>query len=121
MAAFHGIFRMADPPSVNSSEQAARAANRAERTERSVKRVEENLSKTLLICEALWELLSERTGLMLDDLHNKLYEIDMRDGSLDGKNQRKAIECSNCKRMVGPHHSVCFYCGQVIDDSVFRL
>jgi hypothetical protein len=74
-----------------------------------------------LICEALWELLSQKSGLTVKDLHDKLYEIDLRDGSLDGKNQRKAIDCPNCARKVGPRHSICFYCGHVIDDSVFRF
>lgn len=94
---------------------------KADRAERTVKLLEENLSKTLLICEALWELLSQKSGLTVKDLHDKLYEIDMRDGTLDGKNQRKAVDCVNCGRKVGPRHSVCFYCGHVIDDSVFRL
>lgn len=127
MSPLNGLFGM---PSGNldsvmasaaASQDAARASSRVDRAERSLKMLEENLAKTLLICEALWELLSERTGLTLNDLHNKLYEIDMRDGTLDGKNQRKSVECSNCGRMVGARHSVCFYCGQVIDDSVFRM
>jgi ribosomal protein L32 len=104
-----------------ASKHAASASSRADRAERKVKMLEENLAKTLLICEALWEMLSQRTGLTVQDLHNKLYELDMRDGTLDGKNQRKAVECPSCARMVGPHHSVCLYCGQVIDDSVFRM
>ena len=113
------------PPATQSetgaSKEAARASSRADRAERSVKMLEENLAKTLLICESLWELLSERTGLTVHDLHKKLYEIDMRDGELNGKNQRKSTECRNRGRMVGAKHSVCFYCGQVIDDSVFRI
>lgn len=104
-----------------ASKDAATASSRADRAERSVKMLEANLSKTLMICEALWELLSQRSGLTVQDLHNKLYEIDMRDGALDGKNQRKAIECSGCGRMVAARHSTCLYCGQVIDDSVFRM
>ena len=97
------------------------AATRADNAERKVKMLEESLGKAMLISEALWELLSERTGLKIEDLHKKMYEIDMRDGTLDGKNQRKAVECSGCGRMVGPRHSVCLYCGQVIDESVFRI
>lgn len=104
-----------------ASSQASRAASRADRAERTVKMLEENLAKTLLICEALWELLSQRTGLTVQELHDKLYEIDMRDGTLDGKNQRKPVACPGCGRIVGPRHSVCLYCQQVIDDSVFRM
>lgn len=101
--------------------QVARASSQAEHAERSVKVLENDLAKTLLICEALWELLSQRTGLTIKDLHSKLYEIDMRDGELDGKNQRKAVECPGCGRKVSSHHAACLYCGHVVDDSVFRM
>lgn len=104
-----------------ASKDASRASNRAAQAERSVKMLEADLAKTLMICEALWELLSQRTGLTTADLHSKLYEIDMRDGVLDGKNQRKAVECPQCGRTVAGRHAACLYCGQVIDDSVFRL
>jgi hypothetical protein len=115
-----GLAQGTDVSGVDAS-ASIRAASSADRANRSVKMLEESLAKSLLICEALWELLSERSGLTIDDLHKKLYEIDMRDGQLDGKNQRKAIECNQCHRMVGPKHSVCIYCGYVVDDSVFRL
>ncbi len=81
----------------------------------------ENLARAMLISEALWELLKEHTGLTVEDLHKKLYEIDMQDGQIDGKNERKAVQCPNCKHTVSPRHTSCLYCGQVIDDTVFRL
>ncbi len=105
----------------SGSRDAARAKSKIQQVERNAKMLEENLAKTMLICEALWELLSEKTGLTINDLHEKLYDIDMRDGTLDGKNQRSAVACGDCGRMVGPRHSACLYCGHVIDDSVFRL
>ena len=121
----NGLFGMAAMAARQAGNTTARTdastARQVDRAERSVKMLEENLSKTLLICEALWELLSQKTGLTVQDLHNKLYEIDMRDGTLDGKNQRKAVECHNCSRIVGPRHSVCLYCGQVVDESVFKM
>jgi len=121
----NGLFGMAAMAARQASNTSARTdastARQVDRAERSVKMLEENLAKTLLICEALWELLSQRTGLTVQELHDKLYEIDMRDGTLDGKNQRKAVACPSCERMVGPRHSVCLYCQQIIDDSVFRM
>ncbi len=104
-----------------SSKEAAHAANQAAQAKQTVQVLEKNLAKTLLICEALWELLSQRSGLTVKDLHDKLYEIDMRDGELDGKNQRKAVECLGCGRTVSSRHTACLYCGQVIDNSVFRI
>lgn len=86
-----------------------------------VRRLEMNLGKTLMICEALWELLREKTKLTQEDLYQKLYEIDMRDGVLDGQNQTKVRDCPSCHRPVSGRHGACLYCGQVIDESVFRM
>ena len=86
-----------------------------------VRRLEMNLGKTLMICEALWELLRDKTGLTQDDLYQKLYEVDMRDGTLDGQNQAKVRGCPSCNRPVSGRHVACLYCGHVLDESVFRM
>ena len=86
-----------------------------------VRRLEMNLGKSLMISEALWELLRDKTGLTQDDLYKKLYEIDMRDGVLDGQNQVQVRDCPNCHRPVSGRHGACLYCGQVVDESVFRM
>jgi hypothetical protein len=83
--------------------------------------LEANLAKALMISESLWELLAEKTGLTEDDLYNKIYEVDMRDGVLDGKNQRSITDCPSCGRRVSGRHSACLYCGQIIDESIFNL
>jgi ribosomal protein S27AE len=100
--------------------EATKAKHATQRTEQQVKLLEENLATSLMICEALWELLAEKTGLTEDDLYNKLYEVDMRDGVLDGKNQRRATECPACGQKVSGRHANCLYCGEVIDSSVFN-
>ncbi len=86
-----------------------------------VQRLEMNLAKTMMICEALWELLREKTGLTQEDLYKKLYEIDMRDGVLDGQNQAKVRDCPSCHRPVSGRHGACLYCGHILDESVFRM
>ena len=70
----------------------------------------------------IWEIIKERHNLNEDHLNEKLYQIDMRDGQLDGKNQRsEPIKCPKCKRPVSSRHPACIYCGHEIDDSVFRM
>ena len=87
-----------------------------------LKSLEDNLAKALMINEALWEIIKSNHKLSDDDLNDKLYAIDMRDGLLDGKNQRNTpVKCPNCKRPVSPRHSACLYCGQIIDDSIFQI
>ncbi len=102
-------------------QDSASAKNAAEAAGRRLRVLEANLAKTLMICETLWELLRDENGWSDEALYKKLYEVDMRDGVLDGKNQRKAVECPDCGRTVSPRHPVCIYCGRVIDTSVFKL
>ena len=92
------------------------------RLERKIKQLEANLAKSLMINEAIWELLRDRAGITEQQFNDKLYEVDMRDGVLDGKNQRnQAVPCPNCNRKVSNRHSACIYCGQQMEDSVFRM
>ncbi len=100
---------------------AARAKGAAQAATQRVKILEANLAKTLMICETLWELLRDEHGWSEETLHKKLYEVDMRDGVLDGKNQRKAVVCPDCGHTVSARHPACIYCGRVIDTSVFSL
>ena len=117
------IFSMADfslgsAALRKSSSTASRVANLQGR----LKMLEGNLAKALMINEALWDFIKQEHRLKDDDLNEKLYMIDMRDGQLDGKNQRSAtVKCLDCGRGVSSRHCACIYCGRVIDDSVFRM
>ena len=97
------------------------AKHAARQAQSQVRFIEANLAKALMINEALWELIRDKLKLTEDDLNNKLYEIDMRDGQLDGKNQRPVSDCPKCRRKVSARHPACLYCGTVIDESVFKM
>jgi predicted hydrocarbon binding protein len=107
--------------SYTGSQAASRAESKATSLESQVKRLQADLARSFMISEALWELLRDRAKLTEKDLHKKLYEIDMRDGELDGQNKRKAQKCPECKHMVSSRHPACIYCGKVMDDSVFAI
>ena len=99
-----------------------RAAHKVQNLQAQIRILEANLAKSLMINEALWEILKEKAKLTDEHLNEKLYQIDMRDGKLDGKNQRaEPTNCPNCNRAVSPRHPACIYCGHVIDESVFHL
>ncbi|MCF7954676.1 MAG: hypothetical protein K9M75_02630 [Phycisphaerae bacterium] len=107
--------------SYTGSQAASRAESKATAVESQIKRLRADLARSLMISEALWELLRDRAKLTEEDLHKKLYEIDMRDGVLDGQNKRKAQKCPDCEHMVSSRHPACIYCGKVMDDSVFAI
>ena len=116
-----GMAYQQSSAAASAAQDAASAKGQTRALKTQIRILEANLAKTMMICETLWEFLRDKTSLTEQDLHKKLYEIDMRDGILDGKNQRKAIECPECGHMVSPRHPACIYCGQVIDDSVFTI
>ena len=102
-------------------QDSAAAKSKASQAAERVRILEANLAKVLMINEALWEILREKLGLTDEDLNSKLYEIDMRDGVLDSKNQRSVSKCPSCHRKVSPRHPACIYCGQIINASVFQI
>jgi len=102
-------------------DKSSEANRKAGDAQARIRFLEANLGRAFLICEALWELLRDRAKLTEQDFNDKLYEIDMRDGQIDGKNQRKAVPCPKCRRKVSPRHQACIYCGEIVDDSVFTM
>ena len=118
------VFAMAavqTAENIHATKTAERAKSKAAALLGRVKFLEANLAKAMLISETLWEFIKENHNLTDKQLHEKIFEVDMRDGVLDGKNQRKAAECPNCRHMVSPRHPACLYCGQIIDESAFSL
>jgi len=122
-----GIFALAGAAvsqtmeNVQARQSAAGAQSKAAALQRQNRMLEANLAKVLLICETLWEFIREQHGLSDEQLRKKIYEIDMRDGVLDGKHQRKAVKCPSCGHTVSARHPACLYCGKIIDDSVFTM
>lgn len=104
-----------------ASSQGSEANRKASNAQARIRVLEANLGRAFLICEALWELLRDRAKLTEQEFHDKLYEIDMRDGQIDGKNQRQVVQCPKCNRKVSPRHQACIYCGEIVDDSVFTI
>jgi ribosomal protein S27AE len=121
MVTASSIHQASELASTVTAGSAARTKSKVGSVERQVRVLEANLAKSMMINEALWELIRDKHGLTEKDLHDKLYEVDMRDGVLDGKHQRKAEQCPNCGHTVSPRHPACIYCGQVIDESVFAI
>ena len=73
---------------------------------------DDHLRQLLLITEAMWSLLSERTGVTVDDLRARMEEIDAADGVVDGRRGPTPPEpCPSCGAMVDRSRSSCAFCG----------
>ena len=92
--------------------KADHALNRAEHSNRLIAELDEKVDQLALKCQALWEIVKKETSLSDDDIRKKIHEIDMRDGTSDGKIRESARKCQSCGRAVGKRYNRCIYCGE---------
>ncbi len=82
---------------------------------------EKRVDQLVLICNAMWELLREKTGLTEQDLIERVAILDAKDGVADGKLTRGPTKCTKCNRTVLPKHQKCMYCGNpIVLDTIFK-
>jgi hypothetical protein len=91
---------------------ADKAAAKARSNELSLQNLQDQLDHLSLVCLAMSELLEE-VGFNKSMLLEKIREIDLRDGKLDGR-LLKEILCPGCKRQLAPRHVKCMYCGTAL-------
>ena len=94
-----------------ASRNASRAANNTQQMAHSMRMLEDKIDSLSLTCQALWELLRDRTKLTEDELRAKISEVDLRDGRADGK-MTSSGPCSECGRVLNQRHMRCLYCGE---------
>ena len=75
---------------------------------------EELCNRLVLLTRAMWELMSSRLNISEQELLDKVTEIDLRDGKLDGKMEAKTACCGACGRHLSQRHATCIYCGAPI-------
>ena len=71
--------------------------------------VEARLNRALLALEALWEVAQERWGVTETELADRIVEIDLRDGRLDGRSKRPPTSCPNCDKVISKRFPRCLY------------
>lgn len=93
---------------------AASARSQAESLVLRVTALETRADRTGLVCQALWELIRERTELTDADVYARMQEIDARDGQVDGRIRYAVSNCPNCNRPRSRKHAKCIYCGAAL-------
>ena len=101
--------------------QSSRMATGVSEARRQGNQLAADVDKLFMITQALWELLKAEHGYTDELLMQKVLEIDLSDGRLDGKVAKKARpDCPSCGKKMG-RHPVCMYCGtQSIQDTFDR-
>ena len=113
MSTFWAVTRVADRMAAT-----ARAGDAAKRARDAHTRTVDLAAKTdraLLVCEALWTILRDKLGVPEDELVQRVNDIDLTDGRLDGKVRKpKAHSCPSCGRTIAKRFPKCIYCGQPV-------
>ncbi len=71
----------------------------------------DRIDKLSLLVLALWTLLKDKTGLSDEQLIEKVKELDLADGSLDGKIGESTFRCPKCGAAVSTRLNRCQFCG----------
>lgn len=94
--------------------EVAKAGGDARRARTDYQELEARLDKAVLACEAMWTLIREKLDMDDVQLVDRINDIDLSDGMLDGKVRKKAVKCPKCNRNISPRFPKCNYCGQPI-------
>ena len=117
---FHGagMRPMTPQPTGSGVDTGPRSDARAAAS--AVALMQHHVERLLMITEALWVILKEQHGYTDEDLIERVRQIDLRDGKLDGKVASTGIKtCDSCKRPVSGRHAACLYCGCALGGDLF--
>ena len=84
----------------------------ARRTKTETADLRQTVERLRLATAAIWELTRDRAGMVDQDLLDKIREIDLRDGALDGRMRPAPSNCPACERVNKATRTACLYCGE---------
>jgi hypothetical protein len=102
-----GQISEAKTDAIEAKQQAVQYSDR-------VRALEAQVNHMALACQALWELLRERTGVSEQELLAKMKEVDLRDGAQDGRMTPVLTHCPKCGKPSNSKSTTCMYCGATI-------
>ena len=94
------------------NETSRRVASVRQELSASEREMQRRIDKLTLINMALFSLLEEKLGLTQEQLADRVRDIDLSDGALDGRAAPPAIKCPRCSRVMSVRHKKCLYCGE---------
>ncbi len=108
---FFGLAASGIPQNDSETAMSGVAAGGSERAVNEVSHLADRLDRLVLVNMAMWSLLQEKTGLTEQDLMDRVQQVDLADGQLDGKARKPLAKCPDCDRVMSPRHKRCLYCG----------
>ena len=83
-----------------NSIKADSASAKAKRVQNEFQKLQDNFEKACLINQALLEIVQDKLGVSDSELEAKILEVDLRDGTADGKMSGTITVCPGCGREV---------------------
>jgi hypothetical protein len=105
---FSSAVHLMDTQNRDGGESVSRAATDV-RAQNEI--IQCDVEKLFMLTEALWTILKEKHGCTDAELVQRVQEIDLRDGKLDGKVAKVNPDCPKCSRKLMGKRPVCLYCG----------
>lgn len=113
------LYQQSKIRSANTSAESA--ARQAGDFRNALRELETRTDRLALTTMAIWAIMSEKLGVTEQELEDKITEIDLSDGKLDGKVRVETSACSACGRTLSKRHNKCMYCGQPAGNTATRL
>ena len=103
-----------------TSSVAQSASEDARRAVTEIKNLRVDIEKLLMITEALWDIVKDQNGYTDEELLQRVRQIDLSDGKLDGKVAKSLPQdCPNCQRPMSRNRPICLYCGAPVNQALF--
>ncbi len=101
--------------------QADNASDKARSASTAVNFMQCEIERLLMITEALWTILKDEHDYDDEMLVDRITEIDLKDGKLDGRVTEKKgpIKCDRCSKPVSRRRPICIYCGTAFNKDPF--
>lgn len=74
-------------------------------------RLNDKVDRLMLLCQAMFELMQQTTGVTEAQLQAKLAEIHQREGLAGGLMTPKGKPCPRCGAIMPPQFGGCQFCG----------
>ena len=109
----HIFWEVRQQQRIGQAKAAANSAQSAATDAKSqVRQFQRQLDKSMMLIEALWTLCREAHGWTDQQLVDRVTDIDLRDGQLDGKVAHAARPCAECGRTIAADRDQCMWCGR---------
>lgn len=81
--------------------------------------LEQRVARLEMVCEAMWNLIRDKTQLTDAQLHQQVARLDLSDGKADGRVSKGPLDCPQCRKTNARRHEFCMWCGTVLRTSPF--